>query len=278
MAHDDLSGELAVAERLARAAGQVILRHYSQPPAVEYKGKGHSDPVTAADREANALIVAGLAAAFPSDAILAEESEADPRRHDHARLWCVDPLDGTQEFIAHNGQFVVMIGLAIDGRARLGVVYQPTEDRLVRGWGVGASVEQGGVTRELRPSRVSDPRDARLMISRSHPSKTVARVAEILGITRVQPLGSVGLKALQVALGEAEAYLSVSDRTQEWDACAPEAILRAAGGLMTDCVGAPLGYNKPATNTPRGLLATNGLMHRICLTALAPVAAERGWR
>jgi 3'(2'), 5'-bisphosphate nucleotidase len=115
------------------------------------------------------------------------------------------------------------------------------------------------------------------MVSRSHRSKTVTRVADELGVVREQPLGSVGLKATRVALGAADVYLSVSDRTHEWDACAPEAILRAAGGMVTDCLGEPLRYNKTITNTPRGILATNGLLHAACVQALKPIARERRW-
>ncbi|MEO1172302.1 MAG: inositol monophosphatase family protein, partial [Myxococcota bacterium] len=127
--------ELEVACDLARQAGDVIRRHYADADGVEidYKQGDKSNPVTNADMDANALIVAGLSAAFPDDAILAEESADPESRVSARRLWCVDPLDGTAEFIKRNGEFVVMIGLAIDGEARAGVVYQPTEDELF--WG-----------------------------------------------------------------------------------------------------------------------------------------------
>jgi 3'(2'), 5'-bisphosphate nucleotidase len=92
-----------------------------------------------------------------------------------------------------------------------------------------------------------------------------------------QPVGSVGLKAARIALGEADIYLSVSDRMKEWDVCAPEAILCAAGGTVSDCLGEPLRYNKQEPNTPRGILATNGPLHDTCLEALKPVVNERGW-
>src|SRR5512139_1923021 len=92
--------EIAVAKRLAREAGAKILAHYrSRDYDVEYKDKHESDPVTQADLDANQLIVAGLREAFPNDAILAEESADDPTRLRNPRLWCVDPLDGTREFV-----------------------------------------------------------------------------------------------------------------------------------------------------------------------------------
>lgn len=269
--------ELTVAMKLARRAGAAILRHYEAGVAVQYKGKGADDPFTVADQEANRIIVEGLAAAFPDDGILAEESPAETGRLTKHRLWCVDPLDGTREFLAHNGQFVVMIGLAVEGKAQAGVVYQPTEDALYWGAGDEAWAEVRGVRRALRVSDVCDPTIALMVVSRSHRSKTVSEVAARLGITNERPLGSVGLKVVQIAQRQADIYMSVSNRTHEWDACAPEAIVRAAGGQMTDTVGTALRYNKPTTETPFGMVATNGVLHDACIGALRPVAVTRGW-
>jgi 3'(2'), 5'-bisphosphate nucleotidase len=272
-----LAQETEVAKRLAREAGRVILDHYRRGTAVEFKGPGKADPVTQADRDANHLIVEGVRQAFPADAVLAEESVPSADRHDHRRLWCIDPLDGTREFIERNGQFVVMIGLAVDGEAVMGVVYQPTEDVLWWGAEGRAFCERGGETSPLCPSRHGDPREARIVVSRSHRSSTVTKVASALGIPHEEPLGSVGLKVARVASGEADVYLSMSTSTREWDACAPEAILRAAGGRMTDVLGDPLRYNKDDVSTPRGLLATNGALHTRVVEVTRPFARERGW-
>ncbi len=262
-----LQRELETAKDLAKAAGEVILRHYERGVAVELKGPG--DPVTMADRDANRLITEGLARAFPNDAILAEESPLDDTRHAHARLWCVDPLDGTREFIAHNGEFVVMIGLAIDGEARLGVVYQPTTDELYFGAGGEAYREHDGEVTPLRTSTLACPDgEAVLMVSRSHLSRQVEAAARRLRVAKCEPRGSVGLKVARIAAGHADIYLSFSNRTFEWDACAPEAILRAAGGEMTDVDGLALRYNKPEPNTPRGLLASNGPLHARCVAVI----------
>lgn len=269
--------EIEAATRLARSAGARILEHYenAQSVDIDYKDGDPSNPVTAADTDANALIVDGLRAAFPNDAILAEESPDSESRYQSRRLWCVDPLDGTQEFINRNGEFVVMIGLAIDGEARMGVVYQPTTDELFWGADSSAGMSKDGVSSPLNPSQVADPTSARLSISRSHRSTTVDRVARALGTTQETPCGSVGLKASRVARGLADVYVSTSDRTREWDACAPEAILRASGGMFTDGAGDPLRYNKTTTNTPRGMLATNGLLHAPCVEIVRPILVER---
>lgn len=273
---ESFAGELEVACRLARRAGAVILQHYAGSVEIDYKGGDRSNPVTGADRDANALIVEGLRDAFPDDAILAEESPDTTARKRSRRLWCVDPLDGTQEFIKRNGEFVVMIGLAIDGEARAGVVYQPTENELFWGADGVAMMERGDDVDPLTPSAESEPSAARLIISRSHRSSTVDRVARELGSSQEIPCGSVGLKASRVARGEAEVYVSTSNRTREWDACAPEAILRAAGGIFTDGAGDPLRYNKDETNTPRGMLASNGPLHPRCAEIVRHILAERG--
>jgi 3'(2'), 5'-bisphosphate nucleotidase len=270
-----LAAELETAIELARAAGVIIMNHYAQGTQVEIKGD--NSPVTAADKDANELIVEGLRKAFPGDAILAEESTDDLARQSSRRLWCVDPLDGTREFIDKNGMFVVMIGLAIDGEAKAGVVYQPTEDLLLWGAnGVSGVIDKG---QEVAHS-VTDcihSNEASMVVSRSHRSATVTAVAERLGVKSEKPLGSVGLKVAYIVMGNAEIYLSTSDRMMEWDTCAPEAILRASGGTVSDIRGEPLRYNKTKPNTHFGVLATNGPLHRDAVLALAPVCQERQW-
>src|SRR3712207_4288528 len=132
--------EMQVALKLAREAGGAILAHYEHPLRVERKvdADPQTGPVTKADRAANELIVAGLRREFPDDGILAEESVDTERRLEKSRVWMVDPLDGTNGFIARDGDFAVQIGLAVGGRSRLGVVYQPEPDVLYR------AVEGGG--------------------------------------------------------------------------------------------------------------------------------------
>ena len=118
---------------MAREAGQLLMEIYNTDFEVEYKTK--TDPVTKADKQVNAFLVERLKDRFPQDAVIAEESDLSEQDGPPAdRCWYVDPLDGTKEFIAKNGEFSVMIGLAVQGYAQLGVVYQPTNDTLYRGW------------------------------------------------------------------------------------------------------------------------------------------------
>jgi 3'(2'), 5'-bisphosphate nucleotidase len=246
-----LEEEMETAAALARAAGRAILPMYGIVAADEGAGGG---PVTEADRLANRIIVSGLQSRFPGDAILSEESRDSETRLEYERVWVVDPLDGTREFMAGVPEFAVMIGLSVNGNAALGIVYCPAEDVLYIGVpGVGAWREQGG-RRPLHAIPMPG-RTPRLVGSRSHADPRLLRIQAALGITSVRPAGSVGVKCALVARGECDLYVHPVPYLKEWDTCAPEAVLRGAGGTVTDCRGAPLRYNKPVPVQPDGILA-----------------------
>lgn len=268
-----LEKELALAVALAVDAGRAVMEVYATDFTVD--SKGANDPVTEADRRANTIIVDGLRARFPNDAIVAEESldEVAPR----PRTWFVDPLDGTKEFIAKNGEFSVMIGLAIDGSSKLGVVYQPSTARLFTGAEGVALVTDRGAARPLRVSAVSNPSELRLVVSRSHRSAATDRVRAALGITSEKPSGSVGLKVGLLATRDADLYVHLSDKSHTWDACAPEAILVAAGGRFTGLDGEPLVYGVGESRNRRGILACNAAAFDAVLPAVRRVAAEEGF-
>jgi 3'(2'), 5'-bisphosphate nucleotidase len=257
-----LKTELETATDLARRAGAAILGFYGTTVS---EAKAGGSPVTAADHAANRIIVDGLRAAFPQDGILSEESADSPDRLDRHRVWIVDPLDGTKEFLARNGEFSVMIGLAVDGEAVLGVVYLPDGDVMFGATnGEGAWVEREGRRRNLRiPSEATDP--PRLVGSRSHSEPLLDELVEILGITDVVPCGSVGVKCSRIAEGQRDLYVHPVPYLKEWDTCAPEVIAREAGAAVSDCLGRPLRYNKPDPVQPHGILveAGNGSDERV---------------
>lgn len=263
--------ELEEAARLAREAGEIIMSLYGGDIDVQLKGR--ADPVTEADKRANAHIVAELRRLFPDDGVVAEESPDQSDALLRGRCWYVDPLDGTKEFIAKNGEFSVMLGLALGGEARLGVVYQPAKDKLYRGVvGEGASLEEGGRLRELRVSDVADPAELRLVVSRSHRSTSTDRLKTQLGIGKEAKSGSVGLKVGLIAEQRADLYVHPSDRSSAWDACGPEAVLRAAGGRFTDLAGQPFRYGGTDLHNSRGILACNAA----AFDAVLPAAIEVG--
>lgn len=262
------STETDLAVRLAREAADAALAWYGEATA-EIKEGG--SPVTEADHAANRVIVAGIAAAFPEDAILSEESTDDRSRLDASRVWIVDPLDGTKEFLAENGEFSIMIGLVVDGAPVLGVVYRPDGDVLYRATaGDGAYAEDAGGTRRLEPAE-ADIEGLRMVGSRSHADPLIDRMRGALGVTDVRPSGSVGLKCALIAEGERDVYVHPVPYLKEWDTCAPEVILREAGGTVTDCLGNPLRYNKEDTRQPHGILATAPGVHGRVLDVIEPI-------
>ncbi|HET8655862.1 MAG TPA: 3'(2'),5'-bisphosphate nucleotidase CysQ [Longimicrobiaceae bacterium] len=248
----ELQHRYDVALRAARAAGAAAMSFYGTATSI---AKADASPVTQADHAANDVIVARLREAFPDDAILSEESRDSAERLGARRVWIVDPLDGTKEFLAQNGEFSIMIGLVEDGEPVLGVVYLPDGDVLFSAArGLGAWVERGGVRARLERAPV-DGEPLRLVGSRSHAEPLVLRVQEALGITDVEPCGSVGVKCSRIAEGRRDLYVHPVAFMKEWDTCAPEVILREAGGAVTDCRGEPLRYNKPDPRQPHGILA-----------------------
>jgi 3'(2'), 5'-bisphosphate nucleotidase len=200
--------------------------------------------------------------------------DAEPPSHEHAppRVWYVDPMDGTSDFVKRTGDFVVMIGLAVAGWPVLGAVYHPPSDTLYRG-GHGLTPEKlvGNERTELRVSDISDPHQARLVVSRSHTPDIVAEMAAQLGIDKMEQCGSVGLKAARVAEATGDLYLHPSIGTKLWDTCAPEAILVAAGGTFSDCDGKPLVYDPARYHNERGVFASNGRLHDAVLAQVAGV-------
>ena len=260
---------------LVLESGRIALRYYTPDMQVDYKGK--DDPVTQADREINAYIVEHLRRRFPQDGILAEESADRPEeRLSRRRLWCIDPLDGTREFTERVDQWCIMVGLAVAGTATFGVVYSPSTDVLMVGLvSEGAWLWDGTRWHTLRVSDVRDPREATIAVSRSHRSDLLDEIIRSLGIRREIRHGSVGMKISLLAQRRADLYIHPTPGTKEWDLCAPEAILHAAGGQMTDMYGRPFRYNKPDPRNPHGVVASNGHLHRFALDAVRGVVTTR---
>jgi 3'(2'), 5'-bisphosphate nucleotidase len=243
--------------------------HYRRDVVVEYKDK--REPVTIADREADHLIRTGLHAAFPGDGLLSEEAEDDLERLAKERVWIVDPVDGTTEFIDRTGDFAVQIALTVAGRPVLGVLYQPVHDLLYFAvQGQSAFAVHDGRRTELHVSQQKDPSQMCLIASRSHYSAFVEAARRKLGIDSVRQLGSVGLKIAQLSRGTCDLYLATRV-CKEWDLCAPHAVLLEAGGVLTDLRGNVPIYNQPRLSECQGLLASNGQAHEQILEACTPL-------
>ncbi|MDF2693203.1 MAG: 3(2),5-bisphosphate nucleotidase [Labilithrix sp.] len=255
----------------AAAAAEVVMRVYAEAD-VGVELKGPNDPVTRADKEANALLLEMLGRDFPGVPIVAEESE--PATYDgFGSAPCVlfvDPVDGTRDFIAKTGEFAVMLGFAEAGQATVGVVDCPALGEVY-----GAAVGSGAfrITKEGRASiHVSNAVDlamCRCAVSRFHRSKTVDAKLAALGLKELVPTGSAGVKGVRVASGAVDIYAHPSKGLVKlWDTCAPEAIVRAAGGLYTDGSGRPFDYRGPVAQN-EGTLAANPTLHAEALRRFA---------
>lgn len=237
--------EEEVAVELALRAGALAL-HMAQSPVDVTEKADDAGPVTAADKALNQLIVDGLRAAFPEDAVLGEESDATGFSATR-RTWWVDPIDGTKDFIAQRPEWSVMIGLAVDGVATLGVVYQPNSGQLFVGVvGRGAWQQSANGTRTpLRCDATDEPARATATRSRNHPDTRIASLLEQIGIQGDLPHSSVGMKLALIAQGRAHIYFNLAGRCHLWDTCAGEAILVAAGGRLRTLDGGTLDYTAP---------------------------------
>lgn len=231
---------------IARRAGAAILAVYESGD-FDVAHKGDDSPLTRADLAAHTLIVAALHELTPGLPVLSEESAAVgfAERQQWPAYWLVDPLDGTREFIARNGEFTVNIALVIGHEPRLGVVGVPATDRIYTGIpGGGASRRDGDGA--PRPIHVRLPAAApvRVVGSRSHRGDSLDAYLARLGAYELVPVGSA-LKFCLVAEGGADVYPRLGP-TSEWDTAAAQAVLVAAGGTVVTVAGDPLRYNTKA--------------------------------
>jgi len=249
-------------------AGQAILevdrgRASGSQGSPEMKSDG--SPVTQADRMAHSALLASLSRLQPHWPVVSEEDEASwPFRKDTGTFWLIDPLDGTREFIARNGEFTVNVALIQDGQAVLGVVGVPMQQTLYwGGLGLGAWMQTGDEGQSARTSLTWDqherrpPGDSalRVMVSRSHLDADTRAFLDALGQSRSLSTLDAGssLKFCRLAQGKADLYPRFAP-THEWDTAAAQAVLEGAGGLVVDRSGQRLRYGKAESLNP-GFLA-----------------------
>jgi 3'(2'), 5'-bisphosphate nucleotidase len=264
-----VNAELALLRAIAADAARLIMEVYARPFDVEYKAP--QDPVTEADRRANDLICERLEREFPGVPIVAEESDPQTFAHfrAHDRVFFVDPVDGTREFVDRNGEFAVMIGLLEGPRAIASVIDAPARGEVFAAWvGQGAVRVAEGEERPIRVSDVEQVRQGALVGSRSHRSPQLERALTRLAPREIRVMGSAGLKGTLVAKGEVEGYVAPGYAGKRWDACAADALVVAAGGVLTDTHGDAIDYRAPSLSNDRGLLATNGRVHDELVRAL----------
>jgi 3'(2'), 5'-bisphosphate nucleotidase len=226
-------------KKISIEAGKAILQVYHQDEELDITTKDNDSPLTEADLAAHRIIVDSLRELTPSLPILSEESRAVSwqERQYWDTYWLVDPLDGTKEFISRNGEFTVNIALIDNGRPVLGVVYVPVLDILYAGSPDGAYKEKDGEVEEISSAKIEDNQHTIAVVaSRSHKGDELEDWLERAAVRFPQmELVSMGssLKICLVAEGKADIYPRLA-LTSEWDTAAAQAILEAAGGILTD--------------------------------------------
>ena len=250
----DFDKLVSVMRRLALEAGDAIMAIYDSPD-FDVRSKSDSSPVTAADEAADALISAGLRAAFP-DVTLITEEQAASHALSASTFLIVDPLDGTKEFVQRRGDFTVNIAYVQDGVPLRGVVYAPAKNRLFYTIADGTAVEETGAFAKDAPGpvsalRVSSPDNGALMVvaSKSHRDQATDDYIAKYSVKDMTSAGS-SLKFCLVATGEADLYPRLG-RTMEWDTAAGDAVLRGAGGSVVRFDDhSPLAYGKTGWDNP----------------------------
>ena len=268
-ASPDLKRELDLALEAALSAGE-ILERYFRDRGFEIDQKGKDNPVTTADFDADHEIKRLLCPPFPDYGWLSEETADNPDRLARHRVWIVDPLDGTKEFIKGIPEFVIAIALAEGGYPILGVTYNPIKREMF--WcarGLGCYMENGTAFPGCSLERLESSAErvhvtptptlehATVLASRSETSRGEWKNYE--GKLRVNPIGSVAYKLALVAAGRADATFTRTPKS-EWDIASGAALIVEAGGRITDIDGSEMRFNKSSVRL-KGFVASNALLH-----------------
>lgn len=260
--------ELAAALDAARQAGVYLIDEYERFKAIP---NAPADISTDADRNSQEIILQALRAAFPGDALCAEEGTPTLKAASSTgeRIWIVDPIDGTRGFARKNGEFSVMIGFVDKGAIGVGVVAQPAVGRLtyaVRGQGCWR--QDGGDPVRCRVTDIAELSKCTLTQSRSRDATKRSKWIDAIGPAKIVESYSAGIKLALVARGEADLYLNTYEAFHDWDICAGHLLVTEAGGMVTGTAGQTLRYGLEGAWQKDGLLATNGALHPAALRIL----------
>lgn len=265
--------ELSLARQAARLAGDYIRREYELFEPIPDAPVSISTHV---DRMSQDLILDFLRPHGPDDAFRAEEDTPAYRqcRKAGSRVWVIDPIDGTRGFARKNGQFSIMIGLTIDERPVVGVVYEPIADVMTfasRGQGCFVARQDAEPIRCQVSGRTTLD-GCTVVKSHTKPGASAPEVAALAPATMIVTY-SAGIKLAVVARGEADVYPNDYSRFSDWDICAGHILVTEAGGIVTQLRGEPVSYGGPEFRQTGGLLATNGHLHPQAVLRMREMAA-----
>lgn len=266
-----LDSELSVAMLAIRKAGALVLEMYALFERID---DAPADISTAADKASQESIFCDLHAAFPNDHLCGEETTAKPNvdRPASHRTWIVDPIDGTRGFAQKNDEFSIMIALVDSGEVLLGIVHEPAIDRMtyaVSGQGCWLRQPVDAEPRKCTVSATDDLSRSVLSMSRSQGALGRQQLLTAFGAARAVETFSAGIKLAQVACGETDLYLGDYLTLKDWDVCAGHILVKESGGTVTNVDGRPIQYDGSGKSLGgRGILATNGALHRAALQVI----------
>lgn len=239
---------MALAIAVAQDAGKIILKYYHGSYTI--RDKGLNDPVTTADLEADAFLRNRILSEFPDDGWLSEETRDSTARLAQRRVWVVDPLDGTIEFIHGIPEFVVSIALTIEREPVVGIVYNPLTKELFSALAGSVSQLNGA---EIHCSTKTELREATVYVSRSETRAGLWKPYENIFKKQITG-GSIANKMVHTATNHSDLTISLRPKN-EWDICAADLIVRCAGGIVINRNLNPIRYNSENPAVPNGLLA-----------------------
>ena len=243
-----MDNDLKLAINASLKAGEIIMQYYCDD--YEIKEKGYHNPVTTADNEADTYLKSTLMSARPQYGWLSEETVDSKNRLNKEKVWIVDPLDGTKEFIEGVPQFVVSIALVEKGIPIIGVLHNPvTKETFHAAKGGGAYLDQG----QYRCSIKDSTRDMVILNSRSETRRGLWEPYK-KHFKKLRPIGSVAYKMGLTAIGKADIFATLRPKN-EWDICAGTCLINEAGGKVINLNGKEITFNNQKTLIEPGLIA-----------------------
>ena len=235
----------------------------------EVNKKDDDSPITKADLESNKILRSILEkTGIP---ILSEEDVDDKSRLTSEKVWIVDPLDGTQDFVNRTGEFTILVGLVENHVPVMGLVYLPIKKILYFAEkGMGAFCYDLNKWEKISVRNVDDVSKCLALVSRHHLSGKEKKILDHLGITNTLTIGS-SLKVMEISSGRGDIYLTTTNKMSQWDTCASWCVISEAGGQMTDISGNDLFYNTESVKHENGLLVTNGFVHEIIVSKILKI-------
>ena len=245
-------------------AGEKILEVYETDFSTEKKDD--DSPITQADIESNKILKDVLGKTGIT--ILSEEDTDDKKRLLDDKIWIIDPLDGTTDFVNRTGEFTIMVGLVEKHKSILGLIYWPIKKKMYLAESGKGAFRHDEEWEKIETTMMSEMQNCHALVSRHHLSEKEKKLLDEMEIAVVTSIGS-SLKVTEIASGDAEIYLTTTSKMKQWDTCASNCIISEAGGKMTDMSGNDLVYNTEIVNHENGIFVTNGLIHQDALNAIS---------